>query len=294
MHHEAYSYFGIDYEELKNYETIIILNTDITRSNPVVATFVKQAKLKGAKIITIGCEEFEISKHSSLKIENVNKLVGEIEGRAVLIHHPEYETNLIPEDLKIEKYSISHENNTSGLYFLDIRAEEFIPDKYEFIYSLGEIVQKKNPTDFLVVQGVFKDRNYGDADVVLPMAVWVEYEGTYISSESRVNLVEKVLEPPQGAKPTWEIFKAFFRRMELGWDYNSPEEIWRNGILKQKTEINNLTYQNLRTGGMKIEAKISMRKGLFKKKVRENSHKVFSRYCEGLKQIAEKRIKGEI
>jgi len=53
------------------------------------------------------------------------------------------------------------------------------------------------------------------ADVVLPAAQWPEKEGTMTSSERRVGLVRKLIDPPGEALPDWRIFAR--AGAALGW-----------------------------------------------------------------------------
>ncbi|MBP7586180.1 MAG: molybdopterin-dependent oxidoreductase, partial [Spirochaetes bacterium] len=68
------------------------------------------------------------------------------------------------------------------------------------------------------------------AHVVLPAAAWCEDEGTFTSSERRVNRVRKIKEAPGNAKPNWWIFKEIARRMGQEWQSNSSREIWDNEV----------------------------------------------------------------
>ena len=55
---------------------------------------------------------------------------------------------------------------------------------------------------FNVVQEIYRHApNNLYADVIFPAATWGEVSGVYISSERRVNIVEKAAEPPPGCRP---------------------------------------------------------------------------------------------
>ena len=57
---------------------------------------------------------------------------------------------------------------------------------------------------FNVVQEIYRHApNYLYADVIFPAATWGEVEGTYISSERRININQKAAEAPPAAAPTW-------------------------------------------------------------------------------------------
>jgi formate dehydrogenase major subunit len=81
--------------------------------------------------------------------------------------------------------------------------------------------------DHLVVQDIFLTRTAQLADVVLPAtAAWCEGEGTVTSSERRVQLVRKAIEPPDGARHDAEILCQVARRLGRDWHYPNAEAIW--------------------------------------------------------------------
>ncbi|MBI3252448.1 MAG: nitrate reductase [Candidatus Omnitrophica bacterium] len=66
------------------------------------------------------------------------------------------------------------------------------------------------------------------AHVLLPAAQWSERDGTVTNSERRVSYLEKIREPPGEAKPDWQIFCEFARRMgfEKEFSFESAEDIY--------------------------------------------------------------------
>ncbi len=81
--------------------------------------------------------------------------------------------------------------------------------------------------DFMVVQDIFLTRTAELADVVLPASAgWAETEGTVTSSERRVQLCRKALDPPGEAKDDLEIINLIADRMAPGWGNPSPQEMW--------------------------------------------------------------------
>jgi predicted molibdopterin-dependent oxidoreductase YjgC len=79
--------------------------------------------------------------------------------------------------------------------------------------------------EFLVVQDVFLTETAELADVVLPGAVFCEKEGTFTSTERRVQRVRKVLEPPGDARADWEIIRDLSTRCGYEMKYPSPSEV---------------------------------------------------------------------
>ena len=79
--------------------------------------------------------------------------------------------------------------------------------------------------EFLVVQDIFPTETAVLADVILPAAAFAEKDGTYTSTERRVQRLHKAVEPPGEAKPDWEIISLLASKMGYPFDYQSTAEI---------------------------------------------------------------------
>jgi formate dehydrogenase alpha subunit len=79
--------------------------------------------------------------------------------------------------------------------------------------------------DFMVVQDIFPTETAVLADVILPAAAYAEKDGTYTSTERRVQKLRKAVTPPGEAKPDWEIISRLASRMGYPFNYHSTSEI---------------------------------------------------------------------
>jgi len=79
--------------------------------------------------------------------------------------------------------------------------------------------------DFLVVQDLFPTETAQLADVILPAASFAEKDGTFTSTERRIQLVRKALEPPGEARSDWEIIAAVAGRLGRPFGYKSGADI---------------------------------------------------------------------
>jgi formate dehydrogenase major subunit len=79
--------------------------------------------------------------------------------------------------------------------------------------------------DFFVVQDIFFSATCRFADVVLPASPSLEKEGTFTSTERRIQRLYQVLEPLEGSRPDWTIIKDVANRLGAGWNYRHPSEI---------------------------------------------------------------------
>jgi formate dehydrogenase major subunit len=78
----------------------------------------------------------------------------------------------------------------------------------------------------MVVQDIFLTATAELADVVLPAAGWGESEGTFTSSERRVQRVRKAVDPPGEARDDIEILSSLARAMGHDWPTPTAEEAW--------------------------------------------------------------------
>lgn len=104
--------------------------------------------------------------------------------------------------------------------------------------------------ELLVCQDIFPTETTRFAHVVLPAAAWSENEGTFSSSERRVNLVRYVSTPPGQAKPNWWIFKEPAKRMGHTWTSNSAREIWDNEVSQLAPSLTGIKYSRLKGDGL--------------------------------------------
>ena len=79
--------------------------------------------------------------------------------------------------------------------------------------------------EFFVVQDIFFGVTCQFADVVLPAAPSLEKEGTFASTERRIQRLYEVFEPLEGSRPDWRIIQDVANRLGAGWHYKHPSEI---------------------------------------------------------------------
>lgn len=133
--------------------------------------------------------------------------------------------------------------------------------KIRAFYVFGENLANTEPdihkvehelasAEFLVCQDIFPTETTRFAHVVFPAASWSEDEGTFSSSERRVNRVRKVKTPPGEAKPNWWIFKQLALRMGHEWNSGSGQEIWDNEVSVLAPALAGIKYSRLENDGL--------------------------------------------
>src|SRR6202043_3812146 len=79
--------------------------------------------------------------------------------------------------------------------------------------------------DFFVVQDIFFSTTCRFADVVLPPCPTPEKEGTFTSTERRIQRLYQVFEPISDTKPDWQIIQEVANRLGADWNYQYPSAI---------------------------------------------------------------------
>jgi len=98
--------------------------------------------------------------------------------------------------------------------------------------------------EFLVIQDIFFSHSCEFADVVLPACPSLEKEGTFTSTERRIQRLYQVLEPLEGTRPDWIIVRDLANRMGANWNYSHPSEIYRE-IAALTPMFAGVTYERL-------------------------------------------------
>src|SRR6202011_358569 len=87
------------------------------------------------------------------------------------------------------------------------------------------VCQAFSKLEFFVVEDIFFSSTCRYADVVLPASPSLEKEGTFTSTERRVQRLYQVFEPLEGSRPDWKIVHDVANRLGAVWAYSHPSEI---------------------------------------------------------------------
>jgi ferredoxin-nitrate reductase len=119
-----------------------------------------------------------------------------------------------------------------------------LPDLHHVRRALGR-------AELVIVQDVYhptETTRY--ADVVLPVANWVEKEGTTTNSERMVSFSEKLLEPPGVARADWEIIASMATAMGIpGFGFADRGAVWdefRRATTGRPCDMTGITAERLR------------------------------------------------
>ncbi len=89
-----------------------------------------------------------------------------------------------------------------------------------------EMRERLEGLEFMIAQDIFLTATAELADVVFPAAGWGETDGTFTSSERRVQRVRRAVEPPGEARDDIEILSGLARALGHDWATPTAEEAW--------------------------------------------------------------------
>lgn len=108
--------------------------------------------------------------------------------------------------------------------------------KLKSLYLIGEemaivdcnanyVAEAFSKLDFFVVQDIFFSFTCRFADVILPACPSLEKEGTFTSTERRIQRLYQAFDPLPGSRPDWKITQDIANRLGANWNYKHPSEI---------------------------------------------------------------------
>jgi formate dehydrogenase major subunit len=131
-----------------------------------------------------------------------------------------------------------------------------IDGRLKAMYAFGEemslvdsnanyVAQALAKLEFLVVQDIFFTETCRYADVVLPASPSLEKEGTFTSTERRIQRLYPVFEPLGDSRPDWQIILEIANRLGANWNYGHPSEIYAE-IAPLTPILAGVTYERLK------------------------------------------------
>jgi formate dehydrogenase major subunit len=99
--------------------------------------------------------------------------------------------------------------------------------------------------DFLVVQDCFFSETCRYADVVFPASPALEKDGSFVSTERRIQRLYQVFEPLGESRPDWRIVQDVANRLGARWNYKHPSEIMQECALCAPI-FEGVTYERLK------------------------------------------------
>lgn len=142
-----------------------------------------------------------------------------------------------------EIFEAAREGRIKALYIVGENPVLSDPDAAKVEEALRRV-------EFLVVQDLFRTETAEFAHLILPAASFAEKDGTFTSTDRRVQRVRKALDPLGQSRPDWQIVCDLARAMgAAGFDYGGPEQIMEE-IARLVPQYGGISYRRLEEGGL--------------------------------------------
>ncbi|MFH2037738.1 MAG: NADH-quinone oxidoreductase subunit NuoG [Candidatus Zixiibacteriota bacterium] len=115
-------------------------------------------------------------------------------------------------------------------------------------YPDGQFIKEgTEKLNFMVVADLYETETTVLADVVLPLASWAEYSGTFVNLEGRVQEFQSALKPTGRALPAYEIIGRLAREMKVDW-FDSVDKLVKEykPLLEEKPEPRKIIFSEVR------------------------------------------------
>ncbi len=89
-----------------------------------------------------------------------------------------------------------------------------------------KMVKALEEIPFVVAQAAYSSQITGNADVVLPVTIWAEQSGTYLSLDGRLQKAVKSINPPEGVLTTQEALLKVAEALSI-----SPDTDWKASLM---------------------------------------------------------------
>src|SRR5436309_16123143 len=146
-----------------------------------------------------------------------------------LVHDPEVRARFEARwNIKLPSTKgLDNKEMIEAIHSRQLKAMYLFGEEISLVDSNKNFVEKGlSKLDFFVVQDIFFSDTCRFADVVLPASPSLEKEGTFTSTERRIQRLYQVLEPFGDSRPDWKIIQDIANRLGGNWHYQHPCEIY--------------------------------------------------------------------
>ena len=117
-----------------------------------------------------------------------------------------------------EMVRAAHEGKLKSLYVKGEDMSTADSNQNDVHKAFGEL-------EFLVLQDCFFTDACRFADVILPASPALEKDGTFTSTERRIQRLHQAIEPLGDSLPDWRILQLVANKLGAGWNYTHPSQI---------------------------------------------------------------------
>ncbi|MGC8716705.1 MAG: molybdopterin-dependent oxidoreductase [bacterium] len=191
-------------------DKILLVGVDLDKDFGVVGSFVKRAVFNRSELILVDNNSNSFVRYARLhySIEEIDKAVGTaLMGNNPVVVYSHLDSKLIEGLTRIKGKAkfiwLAPSANSLGARRLGLNGR-FEPKDTGYI--LAPYIEKlPEGLSKIIVQTSYYSKELEKADIVLPSAIWLEEDGTFINLEGKEQKRAKVLNPPESVKANEEI-----------------------------------------------------------------------------------------
>jgi formate dehydrogenase major subunit len=216
--------------DIADSDLILLAGSDPARDQPVASFLIKRALDRGARLVTVESRPTELTAFAETivtprQISQAAALARAAEKPVVI-----YGAGLTPaaaaalrklatkavfiplhpgvNTLTAETLALNGKLNAAACDTLFIAAGEENG-------TMEAVMQKTGPKAFVIVQASYGSALTDRADLVLPMATWLERSGTLTNTEGTIHRAHAALTPSGQSRPDWDILGRLAERLGL-------------------------------------------------------------------------------
>lgn len=201
-------------------DLILMVGADPAREQPVASFFIKRAVDKGARLVTVEREDSDLSPFADARFPpkemGIAVDLAQAAAKPVVLYGAAAQKREIDalRELQAKAAFIPLQPgvNTLTAAALGLNAAMDMAACRTLFVAAGDengtldaIADQVDPKAFVIAQACYESPLTGRADLVLPMASWLERSGTFTNTEGTLLRAHAAVPPSGQSRPDWDI-----------------------------------------------------------------------------------------
>lgn len=221
---------------------LVVINSEDIPLSSIATVSIKGDEAEALRAIAKALIEKGLSKESALEklvgdaavseeAQKAAQLIADSSSPLILSSPRLYNASANLELIKGKAASVPLEANAKGVVLMGITPsgktiKEMAGGGAKLLYVIGDVpLQKRPDVDVLIYQGSYMTDLAQSADIVLPVATYLEQDGTIVDYLGRLRNINRVVEPPQDVKTHREILRDLAKTMKVALQLPKSAEV---------------------------------------------------------------------
>jgi len=201
-------------------DLILMVGADPAREQPVASFFIKRAVDKGARLVTVEREDSDLSPFADARFPpkemGIAVDLAQAAAKPVVFYGAAAQKREIDALRELQDKAafipLQPGVNTLTAAALGLNAAMDMAAGRTLFVAAGDengtldaIADQVDPKAFVIAQACYESPLTGRADLVLPMASWLERSGTFTNTEGTLLRAHAAVPPSGQSRPDWDI-----------------------------------------------------------------------------------------